>query len=112
MNPNINCPMCNVPRRPYNFSLNSEKVHICSSPTYVRECYSPEETLIPDALHSNSSYEQAYIENFKSIAGGLVMVGKVQSVFNVRLSSTDMKVSIEELIEALIQIHSNQKFEY
>ena len=105
--------MCNVPRRPYNFSLNSEKV-ICSSTTYtcVRERYSPEEILIPDALHSNSSYQQAYIENFKSIAGGLVMLGKVQSVFNVRLSSTDMKVSIEEIIEALTQIHSNQIFEY
>ena len=40
------------------------------------------------------------------------MLGKVQSVFNVRLSSTDMKVSIEEIIEALTQIHSNQIFEY
>ena len=78
----------------------------------MRECYSQEETVIPDALHSNSSYEQAYIENFKSIAGGLVMLGKVQSVFNVRLSSTDMKVGVEEIIEALTQIHSNQIFEY
>ena len=40
------------------------------------------------------------------------MLGRVQSVFNVRLSSTDMKVSVEEIIEALTQIHSNQIFEY
>ena len=111
MNPNINCPMCTVPRRPYNFSLNSEKV-ICNSTTCVRERYSPEDTVIPSALHSNSAYQQAYIENFKSIAGGLVVLGKVQSVFNVRLSSTDMKISVEEIIEALTQIHSNQIFKY
>ena len=40
------------------------------------------------------------------------MLGKVQSIFNVRLSSTDMQVGVEEIIEALTQIHSNQIFEY
>ena len=40
------------------------------------------------------------------------MLGKVQAIFNVRLSSTDMQVGVEEIIEALTQIHSNQIFEY
>ena len=40
------------------------------------------------------------------------MLGKVQSIFNVRLSSTDMQVGVEEIIEALTQIHSNQIFGY
>ena len=29
------------------------------------------------------------------------MLGKVQSIFNVRLSSTDMKIGVEEIIDAL-----------
>ena len=109
MNPHINCPMFNVPQLPYNFSLTSVKI-ICSSTSCIRERYSPDHTNIPDSLQSNSSYELAYIENFKSIAIGLVMLGKVQSIFNVRLSSTDMQVGVEEIIETLTQIHSNQIF--
>ena len=40
------------------------------------------------------------------------MLGKVQSIFIVRLSSTDIQVGVEEIIEALTQIHSNQIFQY
>ena len=103
--------MCNVPRCPYNFSLTSEKV-ICISSTYVRERYSAEETFIPDVINSNPFYYQTYIDNFKSIANGLVILGRVQSVFNVRLSTMNMKVAVEEIIQALTQKHSNQVFEY
>ena len=100
-----------MPRRPYNFSLTSKKV-ICNSTSCIREGYSTDHTSIPNSILNHSSYELAYVENFKSIDGGLVMLGKVQSIFNVRLSSTDMKIGVEEIIEALTQIHSNQILEY
>ena len=41
-----------------------------------------------------------------------MILGRVESVFNVRLSTINMKIAMEEIIEALTQIHSNQVFEY
>ena len=73
MNPDINCPMCKVPHRPYNFSLTSEKI-ISSSSTCMRESYSEKETVYQDVINSIPSYYQTYIDNFKSIANGLVIL--------------------------------------
>ena len=81
---------------------------VCSSPTCVREQCSPEGTVIPDVVHSNLAYYQAYIDNFQSIAQGLIMIGKVESIFNVRVFSINMKVAVEEMIT---QIRSYQMFE-
>ena len=110
-NPTVNCPMCNVPRRIKNFSLNSGRV-VCSSPQCAREQYSPDTTLLPEEITRNSQYEEVYLNNFKAIANGLVLLGSVQSIFNVRFSTTDMTQAGEEIIAAIKEIHENQVFEY
>jgi G:T-mismatch repair DNA endonuclease (very short patch repair protein) len=108
----VNCPYCNVPRVARLVTLeNSEKI-LCSSPSCKREIYS-ESLNIPAKIRNSPLYLNEYIQNFKSIGSGLVILGTIQATYNVRLSEVDTgDLGVTDIVSALTAIHRNQVYSY
>ena len=107
----VNCPMCNTPRAPRLLTVQNSKKTLCETPGCKREVLSSE-SVIPKVIQSNSLYFEHYKDNFRSIGTGLVVLGSVQAIFNVRLTKQDKDYNVEELLAALKAIHENQVFAY
>ena len=64
-------------------------------------------------IKSSPQYLHEYINSFNSIGRGLVVLGSIQAIFNVRLSETvDVDNSVSEIISAFTTIHRNQVYSY
>ena len=107
----VNCPMCNTPRAPRLLTVQNSKKTLCETPGCIREVLSSE-SVIPKVIQSNSLYFEHYKDNFRSIGRGLVVLGSLQAIFNVRLTKQDKDYNVEELLTALKAIHENQVFAY
>ena len=107
----VNCPMCNTPRPPRLVTIENSMKNLCTSPSCLREVLT-DDTVIPETIESSSNLFQKYTDNFRSIGQGLVVLGSVQSIFNVRFSSFDKDHGVAEIIQALKTIHENQVFSY
>ena len=108
---NVNCPMCNIPRPPRLLTISNSGKTLCQTPSCKRELFTSDTTL-PAIIEKNSSYLEKYKEYFRSIGQGLVVLGTVQAVYNVRLPSSDSDSTTEQIITALTSIHENQVFTY
>ena len=106
----INCPLCNIPRIPRLVTLENSKKILCNTPSCKKESYSETETFIPPEIKTSPLYLNEYIQNFNSIASGLVVLGSIQSIFNVRL--THLGVSVTDIVSCLTAIHRNQVYSY
>ena len=106
----INCPLCNIPRMPRLVTLENSKKILCNTPSCRREIYSETDTFIPSKIKESPLYLNEYIENFHSIGTGLVVLGNIQAVFNVRLRH--LAVNVTEIISYLTDIHKNQVYSY
>ena len=84
---------------------------LCNTPSCTREILTGD-TVIPKLIKNNSLYLEKYSDHFRSIGQGLVVLGCVQSIFNVRLSTFSKDHGVEEIITALTNIHENQVFSY
>ena len=108
----VNCPYCNIPRVPRLLTLENSKKKLCTTPTCIREQYS-DDLNIPTKIKSSPEYLHEYINSFNSISRGLVVLGSIQSIFNVRLYETeDVNSGVSEVISALTTIHRNQIYSY
>ena len=107
----VNCPMCNTPRRPRLMTIENSMKNLCISPTCSREVFS-DDTIIPKEIKTSAQYLETYTDNFRSIGQGLVVLGSIQSIFNVRFSTFNKDQGVEEIIQALTTIHENQVFSY
>ena len=104
--------MCNVPHRPRNLTLNETGRIACLSYTCAREEFYEDSTVIPHEISRDPLRNEVYASNFNAIGEGLVLLGTLQSIFNVRFTTLDMKQGVEELIQAFRKIHENQLFIY
>ena len=80
--------------------------------TCAREEYSEEITVLPHEISRDPVRNEVYVSNFNAIGEGLVLLGTLQSIFNVRFSTLNMKQGVEESIQAFQKIHENQLFMY
>jgi hypothetical protein len=106
----INCPLCNIPRIPRLVTLENSKKILCNTPSCRREIYSETDTFIPSKIKESPLYLNEYIQNFRSIGTGLVVLGNIQAVFNVRLRH--LAENVTEIISYLTDIHRNQVYSY
>ena len=107
----VNCPMCNTPRQPRLPTVGNSGKSLCKTTSCVREVLDTD-TVIPSLIQKNVSYMEKYTESFRSIGEGLVVLGYIQTVFNVRLLTENIKNITERLISAFTTIHQNQVFAY
>ena len=107
----VNCPMCNTPRPPRLLTIENSGKNLCNTLSCKRELLTSN-TVIPEIIKENSLYSEKYTDNFRSIGQGLVVLGSVQSIFNVRLPTFDKDKGVEVLITNLKNIHENQVFSY
>ena len=98
------CPYCNQLRQP-RLSLIDTKI-LCTSPNCTPETLTAG-TEIPSPILENDEYLQAYKRNFRHIGRGLKLLGRIQSIYNVRLDNIDGR-DVDETVEAIRTIHSNQ----
>ena len=106
----INCPVCNVVRTPRLVTIENSRKILCKSPSCTREIYSEKDTLIPEQIKDSPRYLNEYIRNFNSIGSGLVVLGSIQSTFNVRL--TQLGLGVSDIVSCLTTIHRNQVYSY
>ena len=107
----VNCPMCNTPRPARALTIENSGKTLCSTVGCKREVLSSD-TVIPRTIKENSLYLEKYTDNFRSIGQGLVVLGSVQAIYNVRLPTFNKDQGVEEIITALKVIHTNQVFSY
>ena len=107
----VNCPMCNTPRTVRLVTVQNSGKTLCSTVGCRREILTSD-TIIPKQIEADSLYKERYAENFRSIGQGLVVLGSVQAIFNVRLSSFEKDLGVEEVVAALKAIHQNQVYSY
>jgi hypothetical protein len=107
----VNCPLCNTPRQPRLTTVGNSGKTLCQSPTCIREVLNTA-TVIPSIIKKNSLYFETYKEAFRSIGQGLVVLGSIQAVFNVRLVTVNPDINTASLIAILKSIHQNQVFAY
>ena len=108
-----NCPYCNTPRVARLVTIENSNKTLCSTPSCKREIYSDSITKIPLKIKNSPQYLNEYIKSFKSIGSGLVILGSIQSTFNVRLSEIDTgDLGASDIISALTTIHRNQVYTY
>ena len=98
------CPYCNRLRAPRFYVADSSQT-LCSSPFCVREQFSVD-TSVPDVIAQEPQYLQAYKKYFRSIGRGVAVLGRLQSIYNVRI--IDITSGVGEVVEVLRTIHSNQ----
>ena len=101
--------MCNTPRQPRLPTIGNSGKALCKTASCLREVLDAD-TVIPSIIKKNSTYLKKYTECFRSIGEGLVVLGYVQAVFNVRLAVENVKGMTERLV--LTTIHQNQVFAY
>ena len=107
----VNCPMCNTPRTPRLVTVQNSGKTLCNTEGCKREVLQSD-TIIPKQIESNSLYLEHYTNNFRSIGQGLVVLGRLQAIFNVRLPSLEKNQCMEQIVTALKSIHENQVYSY
>ena len=108
----INCPYCNTPRVARLVTIENSNKILCNTPSCVREIYS-DSIDVPLKIKNSPQYLNEYIKSFKSIARGLVILGSIQTIFNVRLTEIDSgDLGASDIISAFTTIHRNQVYTY
>ena len=108
----VHCPICNTPRVPQFSDLVHGRRVACNSPSCIRETQPPPLSEIPESVKENEHYLRAYQEHIRSIGGGVVLLARLQSIINVRLTSSHTDDIIQQIEKTLKKIHSQQVFNY
>ena len=107
----ISCIRCNAPRIPRQVTIHNSSKNLCTSETCLREVFSSE-TVLPEEIEKNSLFLEYYKSNFRSIGQGLDVLGCVQAIYNVRLTTFESDQGVSEIVTALRAIHENQLYSY
>ena len=105
----IACPYCNQLRAAHAGIHNGNHV-LCTSPDCKKEVLN-DSTVIPEVIVQDYEHLNVYKEHFPAISRGLRVLGRIQTIYNVRLIHPEGN-DVREIEEVLRTIHSNQVSDY